>query len=93
MQLGKRYFSIEPYIDNFKPLLTNSEIAYSLKFSDIFEQRKREAQSDYPAPKQITNIKLTLEYTNVKGTKFYTTFDNSLDDQHKNKFMKKLTCI
>ena len=90
-QLDKKYFAIEPDIDNFKPLLTNSETSYSFKFSDTFERKEREAQSDYPTPKEITNLKLTLEYTNVKGTKFYTTFDNSLDEQHKNKFVKKLT--
>ena len=89
-QLDKKYFSIEPDIDNFKPLLTNSEITYSLKFSNTFERREREAQPDYPAPFQITSLKLTLEYTNVKGTKFYTTFDNSLDEQNKNKFAKKV---
>jgi len=89
-QLDKKYFSIEPDIDNLKPLLINSEITYSLKFSDTFERRVREAQSDYPAPFQITDLKLTLEYTNVKGTKFYTTFDNSLDEQNKNKFAKKV---
>lgn len=90
-QLDKRYFSIEPDIDNLKPLLINSEIAYSLKLSDTFERREREAKSDYPAPAQIAYLKLTLEYTNVKGTKFYTSFDNSLDEQHKNKFIRKLT--
>lgn len=34
-------------------------------------------------------LKLLLEYTNVKGTKFYTFFDNSLDEQSKNNFKKK----
>ena len=73
-KLDKKYFSIEPDLDNFKPLLINSEITYSLKFSDTFQRTEREAQSDYPGPFQITNLKLTLEYTNVKGTKFYTYF-------------------
>lgn len=89
-QVDKEYFTIEPDIDSFKPLLTNSDISYSLKVSDTFQRREREARSEYPEPKHITELKLTLEYTNVKGTKFYTEFDNSLDEQHKNKFFKKI---
>lgn len=88
--LDKKNFSIEPDIDNLKPLSKDSDITYSLKFSDTFERRERETQSDYPAPTQITNLKLILEYTNMKGTKFYTIFDNFLDEQNKNKFVKRI---
>ena len=89
-QLDKNHFTVEPEIDNFKPLLTNSEITYSVKFSYTFERKEREAQSEYPEPEDITKLKLTLEYTNVKETKFYTTFDNLLDEEHKNTFVKKI---
>ncbi|MEO6136469.1 MAG: hypothetical protein ABIP35_15020 [Ginsengibacter sp.] len=89
-QLDQKYFSIEPDVDNFKPLLTNSEIAYSLIFSDTFERREREASVDHPVPKHITDFKLILEYTNVKGTKFFTVFDNSLPEEYRNKFSRKI---
>lgn len=88
-QLDQKYFLLEPEIDNLKPLLSNSELSYSLKISDTFERREREAQSDYPAPKHITNLKLILEYTNVKGTKFFTAFDNTLPEEERNKFYRK----
>lgn len=89
--LKKPNFTIVPEIDSFKPLLLNTEISYALKFNDTFERRERDEKSDYPAPKEINNLKLTLEYTNVKGTKFFTTFVNSLEEQNKNKFLKKIT--
>jgi hypothetical protein len=88
-ELNREHFLIEAPIDSYKPLLQNSEASYSLKIIDTFTRREREAHGNYPAPDYVTNLKLLLEYTNVKGTKFYTSFDNSLDESQKNKFLKK----
>ena len=89
-QLDKNQFIVVPDIDSYKPLLTNTEITYSLKFSYTFERRESEVQSEYPVPNEIAKLKLTIEYTNVKGTKFYTIFDNCLGEPYKNTFRKKM---
>lgn len=85
-------FIIKPGIDVDKPLPINTKIDYALvEFNYNFKRRERETKSEYPDPPEIANLKLILEYTNVKGTKFYTIFDNSLDEQNKNTFQRKNT--
>lgn len=88
-ELSKEHFLIEPPVDSHKPLLQNSETSYTLKITDSFTRREREAQGSYPVPDYVTNLTLLLEYTNINGTKFYTRFNNTLGENEKNKFLKK----
>ena len=88
--LQEHHFLLDPKIDRLKPLLSNTETDYEAIFNDIFEGKGREANEIIQRhPFFLTNNRYVLEYTNVKGKKFYTIFDASKSEELRNEFVRK----
>lgn len=87
--LDSSHFKISPTIDYLTPLKANENITYTLTVTDTYERKKSEAKFVHEETELLKNIKIGLEYTNVKGTKFYTMFDNAVDLNSQNKFARK----
>lgn len=86
----EHYFVLDPKIDRLKPLLSNNEASYNAIFNDIFEGTGYEANAIIEThPHFLVNKRYVLEYTNVKGTKFYTVFDGSKEESKRNEFLRK----
>lgn len=79
-------FDVYPKIDNLKPLLSNTEISYVARFYALYEGRGIDANNLVSGlPPKLNSDNFILEYTNVKGTKFYTVYKNG-----EHKFLRKL---
>lgn len=87
------HFVIVPTIDNLTPLKSNENLSYTLTVTDTYKRKQSEAKLVHRETSLLTNIKISLEYSNVKGTKFYTMFDNSVDLNSQNKFARKYSGI
>ena len=80
-------FMLEKKIDKLLPLLQNSELVHRAIFETEIEGTGEEThEASKSHPDLLMNNKLILEYTNVKGTKFYTVFDASQEESLRNKF-------
>lgn len=63
-------------------MLSNTDASYDAMLYDVVEGTGQEANAIIEAhPHFLANKKYVLEYTNVKGTKFYTVFDGSKANQ------------
>jgi hypothetical protein len=83
-------FRLAQKIDALKPLLPNNEIEHKAEFFEFYEGLGRiAAEKAEKAPEFLLTTKFILEYTNVKGTKFYTEFDGSKDEALRNQFLRK----
>ncbi len=84
-------FNIHPPLDSLKPILPNSEVSYKAKFFQTFEGKGEVANliAKHP-PDKLKSGKFIFEYTNVKGTKFYTTYEHALDTADRHKFSRTL---
>ena len=87
--LDKSHFKIERPIDNLKPLKSNEQVCYTLLIKDSYERRESQAHMGYRETKIFEDIVLILEYTNVKGTRFYTKYSYLADANHQNVLMKR----
>ncbi len=84
-------FRLQPKIELLKPIQPNGELIYEAKFSAFHAGPGLEANNLIAIhPDLLRNRKFILQYTNVKGTKFYTLFDGKKDEQDSNAFSKKL---
>lgn len=80
-------FILNPAIDKLKPILSNAEISHKAKFYQFYEGLGDAANIIAKNPPEIIKSgKFTLEYTNVKGEKFYTFYNDSEDDDKKHQF-------
>ena len=81
---------LEPKIDFLKPIIQNSSEYFTLKFSVIFEGTGEESVSVFnKGTNYFEKFKVVLEYTNLKGTKFYTTYDFNKPEEDLNSFHRK----
>lgn len=68
--------SIEPYLDDLKPLVSNSEVSYDIKLKIRAEANSAITEEIMRSkPEQFKDEYLVLEYTNSNHIKFYTVFD------------------
>lgn len=87
--LDSSHFKITPTIDYLTPLKSNENITYTLTITDTYKRKKSEAKLVHQETDLLKKIKISLEYTNVKGTKFYTMFENAVDLSNQNQFARK----
>lgn len=84
-------FKIVQKINSLKPLLANSELELRAEFYKFFVGTSVEANSMKESKEDCLVDKVfILEYTNVKGTKFYTVFDMTKPQDERNQFSRKL---
>lgn len=78
-------------LDKLLPLLPNTELINRVIFEKQVEGTGQETHEvSQKHPDILMDNKFILEYTNVKGTKFYTVFDRSKDEAYRNQFFKQL---
>ncbi len=83
--------AIQPSINPLAPLIPNSNTQYSATFFQNFEVKAQDSvklMNDLP---NVLKRPMTLEYTNVKGTKFYTTFNFHDGIKAENIFSRKIS--
>lgn len=88
-KLNPQNFRIEKLVDPLLPLESNKQTSSILKINDSYQRRQSEASIGYKEGDIFKEINLVLEYTNVKGTKFYTRFYYSKDSNNQNEFLKR----
>jgi len=82
-------FMLEKKIDNLLPLLQNTELVHNVEFQFEMEGTGSEtADAADKHPDFLLKNKFVLEYTNVKGTKFYTIFDGLKEEEKRNQFVR-----
>lgn len=82
---------VDPKIDSFRPILPNGEQVFKIIFHEIMEGTGMETyEASRKPPPYFKNGKIIIEYTNVKGTKFYTVYDPNKDERQRNIFTRKL---
>ena len=82
-------FQVYPKLDSLKPLNINEEIQYTVKFYETFTGTGSEVANVMKRGPLLLD-KFILEYTNIKGVKFYTTYQHSKDELSRNEFVRKL---
>jgi len=85
-----RNFVLNPKLDSLKPLIPNSEVMYHAVFHDYYEGRGKDAMEVIKKGPKHFQDDFIIEYTNAKGTKFYTYFSYSKEDSKKHKFTRKI---
>ena len=84
-------FMFEKKLDRLLPIIPNTELINVIIFEKHVEGTGQETHElSKKHPDILMNNKFILEYTNVKGTKFYTVFDESKNEVERNQFFKKL---
>lgn len=85
------HFLLKDKINHLKPILANSELELRAEFYKSFEGKRIDANNLIENhPYLLMNDKFILEYTNIKGTKFYTIFDMAKEDSSRNQFVRKI---
>lgn len=88
-KLNPQHFKIENLVDSLLPLESNKQTSSTLRINDSFQRRESQASIGYKETDIFNEINFVLEYTNGKGTKFYTKFIYSTDLDNQNEFLKK----
>lgn len=84
-------FKIVQKINRLKPLLSNTELELRAEFYKFFVGTSVEANNIKEKKEDcLMDKKFILEYTNVKGSKFYTVFDMTEEQDKRNQFLRKL---
>ncbi len=78
-------FFLHPKLDTLKPLTENSEVPYSARFSDYFTGNGSEVAVRMKEGSHLLS-EFILEYTNLKGTKFYTQYNHNAEEGKRHSF-------
>ena len=82
--------AIQPAINYLQPLKQNEAESFTLTFSAIHQVTGEESVRIFNTPSDyFSKNKVIIEYRNVRGTKFYTEFDQSKPEEERNIFKKK----
>jgi hypothetical protein len=84
-------FKIVQKINSLKPLLSNTELKLRAEFYIFYVGASVETNNIKEQKEDcLKDKRFILEYTNVKGTKFYTVFDMTKQQDKSNQFLRKL---
>ena len=81
---------IQPAINYLRPLKINDNDSFTLTFTNIHEATGNQSVEIFNTSfDYFHKNKVVVEYCNLKGTKFYTSFDFSKNEEERNSFHKK----
>ena len=83
--------TITPEINYLKPLQQNTSDSFVISFTSIIEATGAQSVEILNnGSEHFKKSKVILEYTNVKGRKFYTLFDYNKAEEERNSFHRKM---